>query len=210
MTEPGGDSYTPQRGDVESVDYADPDTSQGKRTGPFRERIPKDDERVSIRLIGHPFTYVVRVSTSRSGPTLSELTITADSDGAVVDYTAVRAVPVRRLAYTAAQWIERCGGLIGFVDDLAETHRQPENPAPKVYEAAQIAEKAIALGLPVRPTVAKELHVSKTTVDRLLKRAKAEGWFDDRPLPKRPPPQQRDNRLAPPTTTPHDRGEHRT
>ena len=58
--------------------------------------------------------------------------------------------------------------------------------------AARIADKALALGLAVRPTVAAELGVSKTTVDRLLKRAKAEGWFDDEPLPKRPQPPQRD------------------
>ena len=84
------------------------------------------------------------------------------------------------------------GGQVAFVGDIAETHSSPEKPAPKVYEAARIAEKALALGLPVRPTVAAELGVSKTTVDRLLKRAKAEGWFSDEPLPKRPPPQQRD------------------
>ncbi|GAB1811839.1 hypothetical protein MUNTM_08770 [Mycobacterium sp. MUNTM1] len=134
----------------------------------------------------------MRISTSRrSDPRLTELTITAD-DGAMVDYAAVRAVPTRRLAYSAAQWIDRVGGLIGFVDDIAETHSQPDNPAPKVFEAAQIANNAIALGRPVRPTVAEKLNVSKTTVDRLLKRAKAEGWFDDKPLPKRPQPQQRD------------------
>ena len=34
--------------------------------------------------------------------------------------------------------------------------------------------------------------MSKTTVDRLLKRAKAEGWFDDEPLPKRPQLPQHD------------------
>jgi hypothetical protein len=198
MPPPDGDSYKPQRGDVATVDYADPDPSPGKHAEPFRQRIPHHDERVAIRLVGHPFTYIVRVTTGRRGPRLTELTIIADTDSATVDYDVVKAVPVRRLAYTAAQWIERCGGLVGWVSDIAETHSQPENPAPKVYEAARIAEKAIALGLPVRPTVAQELNVSKTTVDRLLKRAKAENWFDDQPLPKRPPPQQRD------TTRPTD------
>jgi DNA-binding transcriptional regulator LsrR (DeoR family) len=33
--------------------------------------------------------------------------------------------------------------------------------------------------LPVRPTVAAELNVRTRTVDRLLAKAKAEGWFDD-------------------------------
>ncbi|WP_111510619.1 hypothetical protein [Mycobacterium kyogaense] len=137
-------------------------------------------------------TYVVRVTTSRgSGPVLTELTLTAD-DGAAVDYAAVRAFSVRRLAVTAAQWIERLGGQIGYPDDTAEVHTQPENHDPRVYQAAHIAERALALGQPVRPTVAAELHVSTKTVDRLLKRAKAEGWFDGEPLPKRPPPRHRD------------------
>lgn len=177
---------------MESVDYADPDPKPGSRSGPFG-RTPRPDERVSIRLASHAVTYIVRVTTSRqSGPTITELTIIAD-DGKVVDYDAVRAVPVRRLAHTAAQWIERLGGQIGYVDDTAEALTQPENHDPRVYRAAQIAERALALGQPVRPTVAAELHVSTKTVDRLLKRAKAEGWFDGQPLPKRPPPPQRDN-----------------
>ena len=45
--------------------------------------------------------------------------------------------------------------------------------------------------MPVRPTVAKELNVSTRTVDRLLAKAKAQGWFDNQPLPKRPQPKQR-------------------
>jgi hypothetical protein len=120
-------------------------------------------------------------------------------DGGAVDFAAVRAVRVRRLAYTAAQWIERIGGQVGFVDDTTEVRAQPENHDPRVYRAVQIAEKALSLGLPVRPTVAAELGFSPRTVDRLLKRAKAEGWFDGQPLPKRPPPQQRDTTAA--TTT---------
>ncbi|BCP04600.1 helix-turn-helix domain-containing protein [Mycobacterium paraintracellulare] len=183
----------PQPGDVESVDYADPDPSPGTRTGPFR-RVPEADERVAIRLVGHAVTYVVRVTTSRrSGPSLTELTLIAD-DGTTVDYADVRAVPVRRLAVTAAQWIERCGGQVGFVDDVAETFTRPDEQAPPVYRAAQIAERALALGLPVRPTVADELNVSASTVDRLLRRAKAEGWFDGQPLPKRPPARRRRRR----------------
>ena len=121
----------PQRGDVESVDYADPDPSPGTRTGPFR-RIPQPDERVAIRLVGHPFTYVVRVATTKGrDPRLAELTMLAD-DGGEVDYRAVRRVPVRRLAYTAAQWIERCGGQVGYVSDTVEARTQPENHDPRV------------------------------------------------------------------------------
>jgi hypothetical protein len=191
----------PTRGDVESVDFADPDPTPETRTGPFR-RMPAPDERVAIRLDGHPYTYVVRVQTgTRSGPRLTELSITAD-DGDEIDYNAVRAVPVRRLAVTAAQWINRGGGLFNVPQDLSpEFHTQPENNDPRVFQAAQIADKAIALGLMVRPTVAAELNVSTRTVDRLLKRAKAAGWFDDVPLPKRPPPQQRDTTAKTTTET---------
>lgn len=178
------------RGDVESVRYADPPDA-ATRTGPLG-RIPNDDERVDIRLVGHPFRYIVRAATAKGrDPRLTELTVRAD-DGGDIDHTAMRQVPVRRLAYTAAQWIERSGGLVGSPDDTAETVTQPENHDPKVYRAAQIADRALSLGQPVRPTVAAELNVSTRTVDRLLKRAKAEGWLSDDPLPKRPQPQQRD------------------
>lgn len=187
------------RGDVESVDYADPDPQPGSRSGPF-QRMPGPDERVAIRLVGHRVTYLVRVTTSAaSEPRVAELTMIADG-GTAIDYDAVRAVPVRRLAHTAAQWIARAGGLVGFPDDTAEAHTQPENHDPRLWRAAQIAERALSLGLSVRPTVAAELNVSKSTVDRLLRRAKAEGWFDGQELPKRPPPQQRDSTTTAPTT----------
>lgn len=191
----------PTRGDVVSVDYADrsPDPAPETRTGPFQRRIPGPDERVAIRLVGHPVTYVVRAtSRAASEPHLTELTMIAD-DGHAIDYDAVRAVPVRRLAHTAAQWIARAGGLVGFPDDTAEAHTQPENHDPRIWRAAQIAERALSLGLSVRPTVAAELNVSKSTVDRLLRRAKAEGWLDGQELPKRPPPQQRDRTTTDPT-----------
>lgn len=183
----------PKRGDVKSVDYADPDPAPGTHTGPLG-RIPSPNDRVKIKLHGYPtFSFTVRVQPDKqTGPKLTELTITAD-DGGAVDYAAVRSVPVRRLAYTAAQWIERCGGQVAFVGDTAQTYSQPEaDHDARIYQAAQIADKALALGLSVRPTVAAELGVSKTTVDRLLKKAKAEGLFSGEPLPKRPPPRQRD------------------
>lgn len=182
----------PNRGDVESVNFADPDPTFPAKPG----------DRVAIRLAGLPFTYAVRVETgSRSGPRLTELTITAD-DGGTIDYAAVRAVPVRRLAHTAAQWIDRRGLLWAEAQDLyPEVFTQPENNDSRVRTAARIADKAIALGLMVRPTVAAELNVSVRTVDRLLKRARVEGWLDDEPLPKRPPPQQRDDTAETDTTT---------
>lgn len=180
-------------GDVDSVAFADlpGDTT---RYHDQLGRIPERDERVAIELVGHPFKYVVKVATARGrDPRLTELTIaTTDSDTAPVDHQAVRSIPVRRLAYTAAQWIARHGGQVGYVDDTAESLAQPENHDSKVYQAATIAKRALQLGQPVRPTVAAELNVSTKTVDRLLKRAQAESWWDGQPLPKRPQPPQRD------------------
>lgn len=43
---------------------------------------------------------------------LTELTMVADSVREPVDNSAVRSIPVRRLAYTAAQWIDRLAGLL--------------------------------------------------------------------------------------------------
>ena len=185
-----------QRGDVESVDYADADPTPQAHTGPFG-RIPEPNERVRIRLRGLPFTFVVRVQTDpKTGPQLVELAITAD-DGAAVNHDVLQGIPARRLAYTAAQWIARAGGQVALPGDVAETYTRPDEAADdsiasRAYRAARIAERALVLGLPVRQTVADELGASKRTVDRLLKRARAEGWFDDAPLPKRPQPPQHD------------------
>jgi hypothetical protein len=86
---------------------------------------------------------------------LTELTMVADSVREPVDNSAVRSIPVRRLAYTAAQWIDRLAGLLAYVEDTSEVWVRPENADPKIYSAAQIADQALSLGLPVRPTVAR-------------------------------------------------------
>ncbi|WP_035760329.1 hypothetical protein [Gordonia amicalis] len=177
-----------QTGDVESVAYADPPPDHSG-TGPFRA--PRPDERVRVRLHGHPRTYVVRVSTSGREPRITELTITAD-DGQAVDYAALRSIPARRLAYSAVQWLARAGGAFAFPGDQAETHTRPDDADPRVWDAAQIADRALALGLPVRQTVADELTISTRTADRLLAKAKAEGFIDAADLPKRPQPRQKD------------------
>lgn len=179
-----------ERGDVESVDFADPDPRPEAQRG--FHRIPNPDERVAIRLHGHPFTYEVRVAKDkRAGPRMIELKMVADSAREPVDYSVVRSIPVRRLAYTAAQWIDKLAGLMPSWDDTTETRLRPESADPKVYLAAQVAKQALSSGMAVRPTVAAELNVSTRTVDRLLAKAKVEGWFEDHPLPKRPQPKQR-------------------
>ncbi|MDL9948770.1 hypothetical protein QSJ19_24925 [Gordonia sp. ABSL11-1] len=175
------------KGDVESVTYADP--SPEGLTGPFRT--PRSDERVRIRLHGHPHTYVVRVSTTGREPRVTELTVIAD-DGGAVDYSALREIPARRLAYSAAQWIARRGGEFAQPDDQAETYTRPDDADPRVWDAAQTARRALALGLPVRQTVADELSTSTRTADRLLAKAKAEGFINATDLPRRPQPRQKD------------------
>jgi hypothetical protein len=110
---------------------------------------------------------------------LTELTMVADSVREPIDNSAALSIPVRRLAYTAAQWIDRLASLLAYVEDTSEVWVRPENADPTIYSAAQIANQALSLGLPVRPTVAAELNVRTRTVDRLLAKAKAEGWFDD-------------------------------
>ncbi|MGW0037488.1 hypothetical protein [Gordonia sp. NPDC003376] len=175
-----------ERGDVESVDYADPPPN-GRN--PFHS--PAPDERVSIRLYGHPRTYVVRVSTTGREPRLTELSIIADA-GTVVDPAALREVPARRLAYSAAQWIDRLGGRLAYPADTTEIHARPDDADPRVWDAARAAARALSLGLPVRQSVADELSVSTRTADRLLAKAKAEGFLDTADLPRRPQPRQKD------------------
>ncbi|MFA4052536.1 hypothetical protein [Mycobacteroides chelonae] len=173
----------PQRGDVVGVKSGEPDSTP--------DRIPEPGERVSIRLHGHPCTYTVRAMADRSGPKLTELTIAADP-GSTVDYAAVRAVPVRRLAHSAVGWIHRLGGLVAAPGDYAETRTRPESADPRLYEVGWRVEDALRHGDPVRPTVAAAMNISLSTLDRLIAKARREGFLDGIDLPRRPQPQQRD------------------
>lgn len=185
----------PQRGDVVSVDYADPDPRKGKRTGPF-DRIPAPDERAAIRLHGHAATYVVRLAANRKGgPRIAELTVIAD-DGHAVDHASVRSIPVRRLAYSAAAWIDRAGGQVAYPGDYSETATRPEvataSPWDRLGELHWRIEAAVMDGRAVRPTVAADMGVSTATLDRMIAKAKAEGLLDGVEIPRRPGPRQRD------------------
>ena len=134
------------------------------------------------------------------------MTIVAD-EGAVIDYGSLRMIPIRRLAVTAARLVTPADQ-VSFTEVGARTppargphsglhgfSEQAPLTAPLtvgVIKAATLAERALVLGQPVRPTVAAELGVSKSTVDRLLRQAKAQGLLENRSLPRRPSPQQRD------------------
>lgn len=179
----------PHRGDVESVDYADP-PAKGDQS---RYRSPKPDERVAIRLHGHAFTYVVRVTAARGAePKLTELTIVADAPDIPVDYETLRSVPARRLAYSARQWISRGGGAFAMPDDHRETLAQPESADDRLVKLPDLIENAIMDGLPVRPTVAAQLRVSTATLDRMIRKARDDGLLDGIEIPRRPSPKQRD------------------
>ncbi|MGV0154157.1 hypothetical protein ACSW29_12545 [Rhodococcus sp. GB-02] len=128
---------------------------------------------------------------TKQEPQIIELTIIAD-DRSPIDHRALREIPTRRLAHSAAQWLVRAGGQIAFPGDTTESDSQPENVDPRVWQAARRVEAALALGLPVRKTVASEMNVSPSTVDRLIAKAKAEGFLDAAALPKRPQPRQKD------------------
>ena len=177
---------TRKRGQHRTADVAE--VGSGEPDG-RPQRVPEYGERVRIRLHGHAQTYVVRAEPSSAGPRLTELTITAD-DGETVDYAGVQSV-VRRLTYTAVQWIARAGGLIAHPDDTAETYARPEQGTdPRLIEVRDLVAEALALGLPVRKTVAARLPASLATVDRLIRSAKDEGLIDGDALPKAPPPRQ--------------------
>jgi len=75
-------STDPQRGDVESVEFADETKAAAavaaRKLSDHIEQLrqspmPAPDERVRIRLAGHPFTFTVRVRADpTTGPQLTE------------------------------------------------------------------------------------------------------------------------------------------
>lgn len=198
----------PQRGDVLSVAFADPakaaQAASAAASGDRMDRLlgvpmPADDERVAVRLKRYPYLFVVRVRAGRTGPVVTHLEITAD-DGTEVDYTALRAIPLRRIALSAHNWLRRFGGAVGFPGDHDLQRRRPDDPdGERLYTLVTLIEQAILSGLPVRKTVAAQMGVSTATIDRLIARAKDLHLMDGIEIPKRPGPRQRD--IAETTTT---------
>jgi hypothetical protein len=200
---PTAKGTAPQRGDVESVAFADPDkAAQAARAGasddPFGVPMPDDDEPVAVRLHGYPYLFVVRVCAGATGPAVWHIEITADA-GAEVDYNALRSIPLRRIALSAHNWLRRFGGAIAEPGDHDLARRRPDDRdaiSGRLHELVWRVEQAIASGLPVRKTVAAEMQLSTATIDRLIAKAKAGGLMDDIEIPKRPGPRQRDDALA--------------
>ncbi len=196
------DTPDPQRGDVEFVGFADNDKAEAARQAAkaadprdrlLRAPVPAANERVKVRLHGHPFDFVVRVKADpATGPVLTEFAVSTKDDSEAVTHAALRSVPLRRLAYSAHRFIATGGGLVGSPGDYREMHTRPDVADPRLGELHWRIEQAIRDGLPVRPTVAADLGISTKTLDRLIAKAKAENLLEGVELSRRPPPRQRD------------------
>ena len=204
-------STGPQRGDVQSVTFADPNkAAQAARAAasddPMDQLLgfpmPADDERIAVRLDAYPYTFVVRVRAGRTGPVVTHLEITAD-DGTEVDYTALRSIPLRRIALSAWNWLRRFGGAVGFPGDHDLQRRRPDDrDADRLRTLVNLIESAILSGEPVRKTVADEMQLGTATIDRMIRKAKDAGLMDGIEIPKRPGPRQRGIAETTTTTTP--------
>lgn len=193
---------TPQRGDVLSVGYADPEkaarAAQAAKSADAVDQLvqaptPDADERVAVRLYDYPFLFVVRLRGGRTGPVIRHLEITAD-DCQSIDYDDLRSFPLRRIALSAWRWLQRCGGAVGFPGDHALNLARPDNDpdADRLAEMIRLVLAAIRSGRPVRKTVADEMGIGTATLDRMIRRAKDAGLMDGIEIPKRPGPKQRD------------------
>lgn len=152
---------------------------------------------IEIELVGHVHRYVVRVETGRGGPRLVGLNIVAPAGVAAPTITpaALRAIPARRLAYAAAQFAGRYDGAFALPGDTDETHHRPEAPTARnklddnhYREVAERVRSAVAMGAPVRKTVAAAMHTTPPTLDRWIRAAKDRGYLDENDIPRRNQP----------------------
>ncbi|WP_336671107.1 hypothetical protein [Tsukamurella sp. USMM236] len=152
-------------------------------------------EGTEIRLHEHPVTYIVSATPAEGGPAITRLTVQAD-DGAAVDYPTVRAIPLRRLAATAARRAIRelhAAGIDTGRETRKEVERRPETADDRAFLIAQLVHAAQEQGRTVRRYVQDQTGYSPATIDRLIRRAKDERWLDDHDLLSRPQPRQRDH-----------------
>lgn len=168
-----------QPGDVVSVTSAEP----GYRPGQVAELT----DRVRITLHGHDIEYVVRVESGPEGPRLVELTL----DGGVIDQTALRRIPVQRLAMAAARWLSSGGGLFVNAGETDDTRARPDQTPRRrriddalLTDVAAVVRRAIREGHPVRTWSAAQLTTSPGTLDRWIKAAKEHGYLTDGEVPR--------------------------
>ena len=74
-----------------------------------------------------------------------------------------------------------------------EVERRPETADDRAFRIAQLVHAAQEQGRTVRRYVKDQTGYSPATIDRLIRRAKDEGWLDDHDLLSRPQPRQRDH-----------------
>lgn len=159
-------------------------------------RVPALESPVVVELHGHGHhRYVVRAVPTESGPVLVELRILGD--GSSLDYDALSPPLARRLAYAAMQWLSSAGGLWATPGDTDETAAKPEEADTirrrrkatdeLLTEVARHVERAVLLGLPIRPYVGQQMNRSKPAVARYIAEAKRQGYLPDTPLPKTQP-----------------------
>ncbi|MFE3757890.1 hypothetical protein ACFXO9_26585 [Nocardia tengchongensis] len=185
------DDVTPE-GAVKAVRLPDPSCGEGELQ--LDGGIPTLDSPVVVEVNGHPHRYVVRVAPSPDGPVLVELRMISDT-GAPIDYAAIKSVQVRRLAYAAMQWLTSARGLFAQPGDTSEAlakseraegiRRQRKADGALLADVAAHATYAVEHGLRVQDYVGQRMNASTSTVARWLRKAKAEGFMPDVPLPKR-------------------------
>jgi hypothetical protein len=158
------------------------------------------DGLIEIPLYGHRYRYQVRVDlTKHQAPRLVELRMLAFHEGAEVDPTAVRDIPVRRLALAAMRFIgltEWGVAEAGDFDDPTNLMR-PDHPkggrGKKLDDVhyRQVRNMLIGArqnGLSPREYVAGQFTVELPTVDRWIREAKARNilerdWARTTPAP---------------------------
>jgi hypothetical protein len=171
-----------------------PDPARGEGEPQMDGRIPALASPVVVEINGHPHRYVVRVAPSPRGPVLVELRMISDT-AAPIDYAAIKSVSVGRLAYAAMQWLTSAGGQFAQPGDSAETYAKPEKAESirrqrkaddaLLTDVAAHAAHAVAHGLRVQDHVAEQMNASTATAARWMRKAKAEGFMPDTPLPRR-------------------------
>ncbi|MGV9748257.1 hypothetical protein ACWDTG_25625 [Rhodococcus zopfii] len=146
---------------------------------------------IEVELYGHRHRYRVTVEISPSGPRLTDLQIT----GPNIDYSTLRAVPARRLAYAAAEYAARSDGRFALPLDTDETDRRPDTPTSRgrlddahYRDVAERVRAAVAIGAPVRQTVAAAMHTTVPTLDRWIRTAKNLGYLGEHDIPRRKRP----------------------
>lgn len=187
-----------ERGTVKLVRLPDP--QRGEPEPVMDGRIPALESPVVVELHGHAHRYVVRVARTEDGPVLTELRVVSDND-APIDYAVMRAVNLRRLIFAALQWLTSAGGQFAQPGDTAESFTKPEKAADirrrrtddysrltDVAAHVEDALDAIKAGdkeIRIQKFVADRLGVGPAQAQRLIRKAKDQGFLADKQLPRR-------------------------